>query len=117
MKLHFDPNQPFQHDASNSIVGIFEGQPFLKSGGTLTAKIEQKDLSAYGDARAGGFYLVNDTEIALILEKVDKEIIKTVIEAKPQKVITIDRLFNNNDPLKTNTALQMKDVEIEFKVV
>ena len=43
-----------------------EDQPFLKSGVTLTAKIEQK----------GGFYLVNDTEIALILEKVDKEIIK-----------------------------------------
>ena len=79
----------------------------LKSGISLTAKIEQKD----------GFFLVNDTEIALLLEKVDKEIIKTVIDVKPQKVITIDRLFNNNDQLKTNTALQMKDAEIEFKVV
>lgn len=27
MKLHFDPNQLFQLDAINSIVGIFEGQP------------------------------------------------------------------------------------------
>ena len=27
MKLLFDPNQQFQHDAINSIVGIFEGQP------------------------------------------------------------------------------------------
>ena len=70
-------------------------------------KIEQKD----------GLYLVNDTEIALSLEKVDKEIIKTVIDVKPQKVITIDRLFNNNDQLKTNTALQMRDAGIEFKVV
>jgi len=26
MKLHFDPNQQFQHDAINSIVDIFEGQ-------------------------------------------------------------------------------------------
>ena len=26
MKLHFDPNQKFQHDAINSIVDIFEGQ-------------------------------------------------------------------------------------------
>ena len=79
----------------------------LKSGVPLTAKIEQKD----------GFYLVNNTEIALILEKVDKNTIKTVIKVKPQKVITIDRLFNNNDQLKTNTALQMKDAGIEFKSV
>ena len=26
MKLHFDPNQQFQHDAINAIVEIFEGQ-------------------------------------------------------------------------------------------
>ena len=32
MKLHFDPNQQFQIDAINSIVGIFEGQP-LNHGG------------------------------------------------------------------------------------
>ena len=79
----------------------------LKSGIPLTAKIEEK----------GEVYLVNDTEIALILEKVDNKIIKTVIGAKPKKVITLDRLFNNNDRLKTNTALQMKDAGVEFKVV
>jgi len=27
MKLHFDPNQQYQHDAINAIVGVFEGQP------------------------------------------------------------------------------------------
>ena len=79
----------------------------IKSGISLTAKIENKS----------GFYLVNDSEIGLILEKVDQKIIKKVIDAKPEKVITIDRLFNNNDQLKTNTALQMKDAGIEFKVV
>jgi len=79
----------------------------LKSGIPLTAKIEQKK----------DFYLVNDNEIALILEKVDNKIIKTVIDTKPQKVITLDRLFKNNDQLKTNTALQMKDAGIKFKAV
>ena len=79
----------------------------LKSGVPLTAKIEKQN----------SYYLVNDNELALILEKVDKKIIKKVIDVKPQKVITLDRLFNNNDQLKTNTALQMKDAGIEFKVV
>ena len=27
MIIYFDPTQQFQHDAINSIVGIFEGQP------------------------------------------------------------------------------------------
>ncbi len=79
----------------------------LKSGVQLTAKIEKKS----------GFYLVNNTEIALILDNVDEKIIKAVIDTKSQKVITLDRLFRNNDQLKTNTALQMKDAGIEFKVV
>ena len=79
----------------------------LKSGVQLTAKIEKQD----------GFYLVNDSEIALVLEEVSETIIKAAIEIKPRKLITIDRLFNHNDQLKTNTILQMKDADIEFKVV
>ncbi len=49
--------------------------------------------------------------------KIDESIIEAVISEKPQKLITLDRLFKNNDQLKTNTALQMKDVGIEFKAV
>ncbi|MDY0016518.1 MAG: site-specific DNA-methyltransferase [Candidatus Delongbacteria bacterium] len=79
----------------------------LKSGIPLTAKIEKKN----------GIFVINENEIALLLEKINEKLIKEVIELKPWKVITLDRLFNNNDQLKTNTALQMKDAEIEFKVV
>ncbi|MFA4916571.1 MAG: site-specific DNA-methyltransferase [Syntrophales bacterium] len=79
----------------------------LKSGASLTAKIEEKN----------GYILVDDDEIALILEKVDDKIIKKVISEKPRKLITLDRLFKNNDQLKTNTALQMKDAGIEFKAI
>ncbi len=79
----------------------------LKSGISLTAKIEKKS----------GYILVNDNEVALMLEKADDKIIKEVIAEKPGKVITLDRLFKNNDQLKTNTALQMKDAGIEFKAV
>ncbi|MFH1672520.1 MAG: site-specific DNA-methyltransferase, partial [Pseudomonadota bacterium] len=79
----------------------------LKSGIPLTAGIEDKD----------GYYLANDGEIALMLEKVDENIIRSVIVEKPKKVIILDRLFENNDQLKTNTALQMKDAEIDFRAV
>ncbi|MBU1753415.1 hypothetical protein KKG56_06125 [bacterium] len=41
----------------------------------------------------------------------------TNIALKPHKVIILDRLFNNNDQLKTNAALQMKDAGIEFKTM
>lgn len=53
----------------------------------------------------------------IIPEAINEKIIKTVLNQKPKKVITLDRLFNNNDQLKTNTALQMKDAGIEFKVI
>lgn len=79
----------------------------LKSGVPLTARIEEK----------GGYYQVNDGEIALILKNIDESIIEAAISERPQKVITLDRLFENNDQLKTNTALQMKDAEIDFRVV
>jgi len=79
----------------------------LKSGAPLTAKIKEQN----------GYILVNDNEIALMLEKADEKIIKQIIAAKPQKVFTLDRLFKNNDKLKTNTALQMKDAGIEFKAI
>lgn len=79
----------------------------IKSGVQLTAKIKEQN----------GYILVNESEIALMLEKVDDKIIKQIIAAKPQKVFTLDRLFKNNDKLKTNTALQMKDAGIEFKAI
>ena len=101
MQLHLEP---LDENAKAEDV-IYE--LLLKSGVLLTAKIEQRE----------GFYLIDDNEIALILENVDNKIIKTVIDIKPQKVITLDRLFKNNDQQKTNTALQMKDAGIEFKSI
>jgi len=72
---------------------------------TITAKIKKKDDVSF----------INES--ALLSNKVNKKIIKLVINQNPKKVITLDRLFKNNDQLKTNTALQMKDAGIEFKVM
>jgi adenine-specific DNA-methyltransferase len=55
--------------------------------------------------------------MAVLTEKCDKKTIDAVIKLKPAKVIALDRIFKDNDQLKTNTALQMKDAGIEFKAV
>jgi adenine-specific DNA-methyltransferase len=52
-----------------------------------------------------------------MLEKATQDIVDAVVKEKPQKVIALDRLFKGNDQLKTNTSLQMKDAEIEFKTI
>ncbi len=101
LTLHTDPV------GENAKIKNILYELLLKSGVPLTARIEEK----------GVYYLVNDGEIALILKKIDESIIEAAISERPQKVITLDRLFKNNDQLKTNTALQMKDAEIDFRVV
>ena len=101
LQLHLEPLD--EHAKTEDV--LYE--LLLKSGASLTSKIEQKE----------GYILVNDNEEALILEEADDKIIKDVIAEKPKKVITLDRLFKDNDQLKTNAALQMKDAGIEFKAV
>lgn len=79
----------------------------LKSGKDLNSHIKKED----------GVYWINDKELVLLLEKATEEIIHKVIAAKPTKVIALDRGFKDNDQLKTNTVLQMRDAGIEFKTI
>ena len=72
----------------------------------LTTKVENR----------GNFYHVNN-ELAIALTKMDLEVATEIINAHPQKVIALDRLFANNDELKTNTALQMRDAGVEFRTI
>lgn len=101
MKLFVDPV------AKNATTEDMVYELLLKSGKDLNSSIEKKD----------GFYAINETELILVLEKANQEIIDTVIASKPQKVIALDRLFKGNDQLKTNTSLQMRDAGIEFKTI
>lgn len=79
----------------------------LKNGKDLNSTIENKN----------GYILVNGTEMALVLEEITPEIIDGLLAAKPDKVIVLDKLFEDNDQLKTNTALQMKDAGIPFRTI
>jgi len=51
------------------------------------------------------------------LERIDAATVKDILAESPAKVITLDRLFQGDDQLKTNTALQMRDAEVEFEAV
>lgn len=81
----------------------------LKAGYELTSFVEpdKKNL----------FYRVNNGELIIALEKLDKGIVDAMISSKPKKIITLDNLFAGNDQLKTNTVLQMKDAGIDFKTI
>ncbi|TCP22399.1 adenine-specific DNA-methyltransferase [Tenacibaculum skagerrakense] len=101
MKLFVDPV------AKNATTENMVYELLLKSGKDLNSTIESKE----------GFYAINETELVLILEKANQEIIDSVIASKPQKVIALDKLFQGNDQLKTNASLQMKDAGVEFKTI
>ena len=101
MQLHLDP---IKKDATEENM-LFE--LLLKSGRNLNSTIEN----------ANDYYRINDGEIVIALSRIDEKIVDSILEDKPQIFITLDRLFKNNDQLKTNTLLQMKDAGIEFKVV
>lgn len=79
----------------------------LKSGKDLNSTIEHKK----------NYHCINGNELVLMLEKADQKIVDAVLDEQPQKVIALDRLFKDNDQLKTNTALQMKDAGVEFKTI
>ncbi len=79
----------------------------LKSGKDLNSKIEKRNE----------YFVINNGELILLLEKTSQEIVENVIAEKPKKVIALDKLFKENDQLKTNTVLQMRDAEIEFKTI
>lgn len=79
----------------------------LKNGKDLNGKI----------VRGNGFYDVDGGELILILESVSEEIVDAVLSRSPRKVIALDRLFRGNDQLKTNTALQFRDRNIEFSTI
>ena len=79
----------------------------LKSGKDLNSLIEHKK----------DYYAINGKDLILMLEVATQEVIDSILVEHPNKVIALDRLFEGNDQLKTNTVLQMKDIGVEFKTI
>ncbi|MCX6252042.1 MAG: site-specific DNA-methyltransferase [Bacteroidetes bacterium] len=85
----------------------------LKAGYLLTDKVVLRQVQD----TEGNYYSVNDGELIIALEEMNQKLIDAIISAKPKKVIMLDKLFTGNDQLKTNTVLQMRDAEIDFKTI
>ena len=93
--------------AENAITDNMVYELLLKSGKSLNSTIEHKN----------GYYAINGKELILMLETATQEVVDAVLAEHPQKAIALDSLFEGNDQLKTNTALQMRDAGVEFRTI
>jgi len=83
----------------------------LRMGLKLTCKVSfSDDVYFVEDEDTGGLY-------AFLLERVDQGLIDAVLAKHPVKVAALDRLFDGDDALKSNTVLQMKDAGVMFDCV
>ena len=83
----------------------------LRMGLKLTCKVSfSDDVYFVEDEDTGGLY-------AFLLKRVDQGFIDAVLEKNPVKVAVLDRLFDGDDALKSNTVLQMKDAGVMFECV
>ena len=95
------------HVADNAVIDNMVYELLLKNGKDLNSAVVLKNR----------YYTVNGKELIFLLDSASQEIINDVLNEKPNKVIALDRLFEGDDQLKTNTALQMRDAGIEFKTI
>ena len=83
----------------------------LRMGLKLTCKVSfSDDVYFVEDEDTGGLY-------AFLLKRVDQGLIEAVLAKHPVKVAALDRLFEGDDALKSNTVLQMKDASVMFECV
>ena len=83
----------------------------LRMGLKLTCKVSfSDDVYCVEDEDTGGLY-------AFLLKRVDQGLIDAVLAKHPVKVAALDRLFEGDDALKSNTVLQMKDAGVMFECV
>jgi len=108
-----------QHELSLNIDSVLSGtssenllyELMLRMGLKLTCKVSfSDDVYFVEDEDTGGLY-------AFLLERVDQGLIDAVLEKHPTKVAALDRLFEGDDALKSNTVLQMKDASVMFECV
>ena len=93
--------------AENATTDNMVYELLLKNGKNLNSTIRHEQ----------GCYNINFGELILLLDSANQATIDYALSQNPQKVIALDSLFEGNDQLKTNTALQFRDAGINFKTI
>lgn len=84
----------------------------LKSGLPLTARIE---TTTVGGATV---YSIADGMLLICLEDpLKKEVLRGMVDLKPQRVLCLDHAFRGNDKDKVNVLLEMRSHGVEFRTV
>ena len=83
----------------------------LRLGLKLTCKVSFADDVYYVEDEDTGRLCL------FLLERVNQKLIDAVLAKNPAKVVALDRLFDGDDALKSNTVLQMKDAGVVFECV
>lgn len=84
----------------------------LKSGLPLTAPVDETTvahLTVY--SIAGGLMMI------CLADEITQDVLRGMIQLAPQRIVCLDAAFKGNDQLKTNTVLEMKSHNIEFRTV
>lgn len=87
----------------------------LKTRRSLTAKVESQSVEYEGEETP--YYLVEDGQLLFALDAINASLIQEILSIKPKAVIVLDSLFKGDDALMTNTHLQLKEADIDFKVI
>jgi adenine-specific DNA-methyltransferase len=84
----------------------------LKSGLDLDVPVVEKDF------KGERYYDLDGGKLIIYLgEKISKEMGEFFQSQNPDKIICLERAFQNNDELKTNILLQAEQEDVDFKVV
>lgn len=83
----------------------------LKAGFPLTVPIQKESVEGVA------LYIVDGGKMLLSLEAINEKILAYVLEVKPQRFVTLDKLFGKDDQLLTNTRLQLQEMGVDFQII
>lgn len=83
----------------------------LKAGFPLTVPIQKEHVEGVA------LYIVDGGKMLLALEAINEKVLAYVLEVKPQRFVTLDKLFGKDDQLLTNTRLQLQEMGVDFQVI